>query len=211
MSSTHWPTAHVPHRHRPRTASTRPTAARAVRIIALTLTALVAVLGGMFIIGNTMAEPGGLAGVGLVALWLLPTVALAALVEWRLDTATPVLTAATVALVVLSSWAAVPSVGWNSFEDAHGPVRAIIAVALTGVIGLLGWYRPRMAGWLLVTVAASPFVGVVLGAMLSAFLGTSTEWSRISPSLQVASAPALVIGALYLLSTLGSPGRRSSS
>jgi hypothetical protein len=53
--------------------------ATVTRGLAFTLTVLLGVLGTLFVAGEALADPGGLAGGLLTALWVLPTVALSVL------------------------------------------------------------------------------------------------------------------------------------
>ena len=48
---------------------------QSMRYVAFTAMALVGLLGGMFIAGNTFADPGGWQAVGVTALWTIPMVA----------------------------------------------------------------------------------------------------------------------------------------
>ena len=62
----------------------------------------------------------------------------------------------TAATIVVSVWFAVDPGSWRSFEDDHGPVRAIAAFVLVLPLALLGRRRPRLAGWCLLAVGLMP-------------------------------------------------------
>jgi len=55
----------------------------------------------LFITGETPDDPGGWAGVGYVAIWMVPMLGLSALVVWRPRTAVPVLTVLTLAVAAV--------------------------------------------------------------------------------------------------------------
>jgi hypothetical protein len=163
------------------------------------LTAVVTLLTSVSVVGDTLSDPGGWVGSGLVAVWLIATLVVTALVLRRRDLAGPLLTAATLAGVALAAWAVVPSSDWTALEDRVGPIRAVVVVGLTGLLGLLGWFRPRPAAWLLFLVGITPPLGTALGWVLGALVGSETSGLAVSISWQLTSTPALVIGALYLL------------
>lgn len=141
---------------------------------------------GAFIIGETFADPGGWAAAGLVALWAVPLAGLATLAWFRSVWAVGVFAALTMAVIGVSTWFAVNPHGWRSFEDQHGPIRAVITFALVAAISLLGLKRPGAAGVLLLAVGIIP-VGV---SGLGGFSGAA--------SLSIVSAAPVIAGILYL-------------
>ncbi|MGC9974227.1 MAG: hypothetical protein ABSC36_02395 [Gaiellaceae bacterium] len=145
-----------------------------------------------------MSDPGGLRGAGLVALWTVPWAVLAVFAWFRSERATAVLEFLTAAVVVLAVWFALDPGGWRSFENAHGPVRAIGVFALMLPLALLGWRRPRVAGWMLLIVGLVP----VLAASVSRGAGHA--------SMMAVGAPAAIDGILYLLSSVLVIRRRKS-
>lgn len=195
---------HLPHlrtgrRRRSRSAGTSSWSVDALRVVTLGLTVVFGLVAITFVVGEAMTAPGGWAGLGLSASWLLPSAILAVLAWRHPDAEAPVLAAATGALVVLAAWAVVPAGGWEAAESTYGPVRAVATVAATCVLGLYGWRRPRLAGELLMLVAVTPVVGLVLGSMLSALLGVGGVTWQLPTSMAVVSLPAAALGGLHLL------------
>jgi hypothetical protein len=143
---------------------------------------------GAFIIGDTFADPGGWKAAGLVAAWAVPLAGLAALSWFRPDWAIYVLAALTAAVIGVSVWFALNPQAWRSFEDRHGPIRAIVTFVLVAAIAVLGLKRTAVAGVLLLAVGVIP----VAVSSLGSFLGFA--------SLSVVSAAPVIAGVLYLIS-----------
>jgi len=160
---------------------------RAPRLIAVGLAGLFAVLGGAFIVGSVMDDPGGLVAIGLIALWLVPMAGLCAL-AWRAPALAARVLSCLAALVVAGAiWFALDPHAWRTFENGHGPVRTIGVFALMLPLALLGWRRPEIAGTLLLVVGVVP---VVVAAV--------TERGGM-PSTMAVAVPATLDGLLFLL------------
>jgi hypothetical protein len=151
-------------------------------------------LGGAFIAGETVADPGGLAAVGLIGAWLVPLVGLGLLARLNPDLAVQVLRGCVGVVLAVSLWYAAAPDAWRDFEDDHGPVRAIATFALAAVLGLLGLWRTREAGLLLLVLGLGPVLLAEVGG------------GRGMPSLIAAATMPVVVGALYLASA--AVGRR---
>ncbi|HVT76439.1 MAG TPA: hypothetical protein VHD87_05375 [Acidimicrobiales bacterium] len=168
------------------------TAGRFLRQVAFGLMLFVIAFGSFFVAGETFGDPGGLAAVGLVALWAVPLVTLSWLAWRQPDAMTRVLRVATAIVVAMNLlFAATPHV-WRRFENGHGPVRAIAAFTLAGALTFLAWKRPREGGSLLVVVGLLPVLTVL----------------RVhggQPSLIAASTPAFVAGCLFVVSAFLAP------
>jgi hypothetical protein len=152
--------------------------------------AVVAVLCGfflLFVIGETVADPGGWAAIGLIALWLVPLLGLVWLCRWRPDLAVPLLTGLTGALLAVTVWATVTADSWRAFEDDHGPVRTIATFVLVAAVGVLGLRRTRTAGILLLVLGLGPQL-----------IASASDLAR--GSLAAVSSPAVIAGLLYLAS-----------
>jgi len=149
---------------------------------------------GLFVVGETFADPGGWTALGWVAAWALPLVVLAALAWYRPDWATGLFAVLIAAVVGVSVWFAVDPQGWRAFEDRHGPIRAIISFVLGAAVALLGLKRTGVAGVLLLVLGVVP---VVLSSLESQ-LGLA--------SLAVVSSAPFIAGILYLWSA-ASAGR----
>jgi hypothetical protein len=142
----------------------------------------------LFATGETLADPGGAAGVGLAALWTVPLAALALLAWTRPGRAAMLLAFLTGAVVVVGAWYALAPESWRSLENGHGPVRAIALLVLLVPLALLGWRRPGPAGLMLLVIGVAP----LLAASTAPGAGGRS-------SLLAVALPAAIDGLLYLL------------
>lgn len=165
-------------------------AVRLLRVLAMGLAIAFSAFAGLFIAAETFDDPGGVAAAGLVVAWLLPLAALSVLAWWWPRIAGVVLGVAVVAVVALSAWYSLDVHAWRSFEDAHGPVRAIVVFALALPLSLLSWKRPVLGGGLMVAVSVLPSA-LALAAAGGGGAGGSTV---------AVTAPVALIGALFLCS-----------
>jgi len=151
------------------------------------LMAVVTVVGGAFIGGYAMEEPGGSAGLTVLLAWAAPMLFLAALAWFWPGGAAPLLLALTAALLMVCVWFAFDSRMARSFQEVNGPVLAVGVVALAFPAAILGLQRTALAGWVLLALGALPLLITVLG--------------RSGPiaSLAAASAVPLITGVAYLL------------
>jgi hypothetical protein len=140
-----------------------------------------------FAVGETTSDPGGLAPLGWIAVWLIPLAGLIVLAWFHPLFALPVFFGLTAVVLVMAAWAVAQSESWRRFEDVQGPVRAIVVFVLTAAIAVYGLHRPREAGWLLVILGVLPLVMSSLSGHLA------------SGSLLVAVTPATIAGVLYLI------------
>lgn len=159
---------------------------RVLRRVGFGVMAFFSVFLGLFIVGETLADPGGWKGAGLVALWLVPVAALATLAWMRPGLVVWLLAALVAAAISLSVWFAVQPQAWRSFEDAHGPVRTIVTFALATVLGLYGLKRTRAAGVMLLVLGVVPILLATRGPGAA--------------SLALASSAPVITGLLYLWS-----------
>jgi len=132
--------------------------ARFVRTFALGIMASIGGFFAFFVIGETLADPGGWRGVALVATWAVPLAALTTFGWTRPDLARPVFVLLTGAVVVMSSLFALDRNQWSSFEDRNGPVRAIATFALLVALSFYACKRPRSGGCLMLIVSVVPLV-----------------------------------------------------
>ena len=160
-----------------------------MRRIAFGVSALFFALSALFIVGETLDDPGGLAGIGLIAAWAVPLAA-TMLVAWRRpDLAAWLLAAVMVGVIGLSAWFAADPSRARSIENDVGPVRAIVVFALAAALGVYGLKRTRLAGMMLLTTAVVPLV-------------VSGAGHRGLSSLAAASAIPLITGTLYLVASI---------
>lgn len=162
--------------------------AQLLRRIAFGAMAVVSAFVGLFVAGETFADPGGWEAVALVSVWAVPLVVVAALAWRHPDLGLRVLGALVAALVVVSVWFALDPDSWRGFEDEHGPVRTIATFAIAAALALLGLRRPGCAGLALVVLAVVPPVVCSLGSRAGL------------PSLVAVATVPMLAGVLYLLS-----------
>jgi hypothetical protein len=152
----------------------------------------VATLGGLFIAGETLADPGGGAAVGMLLAWSVPLAALSWLAWTRPAVAQPVLVVAVAAVLALSFWSVAGWEGHRAFRDQQGPYAAIAAFVVGIALAVLGLHRLLAAGLMLLVTGIGPLLIIAVGS--GAPLGGAT-----GGSLGAASLPGLVTATLYLL------------
>ena len=161
------------------------TATKVLRGVVLGLALLVTVLGGAFVVAETMGDPGGIVA---VLAWALPMGGLSAYALRRPATASPLLmVAAAVVMLFVVLDAAVDIV-----PHGAGPVGAIAVFAVAVPLGCLGVHLPAKAGALLVVVGAVSLnitIWTRSGAGAGAALGGSSG---------AVAVMTFVFGALFL-------------
>jgi len=158
--------------------------------VAFVFAVVVAVFSALCVSGETMSDPGGWVGGGLVASWLVPLIALA-IVAWRRPSlAAMVLVALAVAIVAMHVWAAAAPGWWREIENGVGPVRAIVTFAAVGPFAVLALKRTALAGWMLLSIGVVPI-------FLSGFAPASAP-------MRVIGVPIAFIGLLFVIAA----GRR---
>jgi hypothetical protein len=167
--------------------------ARVLRRAGFLVMAVLGVVVGVFVVGETLDDPGGWPAVGLIATWLVPLVVLGVLAWRRPEWAGWVLGVLTGAVAVGAVWFAVDPQAGRSLENDVGPVRALAVFVVSVALGVLGLARTGLAAVLLLVVGLVPVLAGTLGRG-----GMS--------SLSAASLPALLTGVLYLASALAARG-----
>lgn len=145
---------------------------------------------GLFAVGEAFSDPGGWPAFFGTAAWLVPLVVLS-LLSWRRPrAAVAILGALLTAVASVYLWSAALPATWATFEDANGPVRAVIALVLGLPIAVVGMRRPRAAGLMLLALSALPLVLVFIGLVR----GLGPEgWPLI-----IVAVPAAFTGVFYL-------------
>lgn len=132
---------------------------RMLRYVAFGVLMALVAFGGLFIIGETMLDPGGARGALLTLSWSVPMALLAFCAARWPRPATGVLTvvAAVVALFVAAD---------AVFRLKTGPAGFLGVFAVAGPLGVLGLRRPARAGWLLLGMG-TPLVASAGGAAVT--------------------------------------------
>jgi hypothetical protein len=114
---------------------------------------LFTVAAGLFTAGYALDDPGGLAGIGLVLLWLVPLLG-GSLLAWRWPSiAYRLLLVVAVLAVGLGLWQLLDPISLRDFEDANGPVTAIGSFITMVPIALLWRVQRWPAALLMLTIA----------------------------------------------------------
>ncbi|HJU52143.1 MAG TPA: hypothetical protein VJ815_07390 [Acidimicrobiia bacterium] len=177
----------------------------AARGATLSLGITFTVVFGLFMAGETAFDVGGWRAAGLIALWLVPLLALASAAWFRPQNSIALLAALIALGGGLYLWSVLDPMAWSAFENAHGPIRTLVSMTVFAPIALLGRNRPRPAGIMLLALASIPVI-VLLASLAT---GMPEGWP-----LLIVSLPAAMAGVLYLLSAMlgdrqGHPGRGS--
>lgn len=166
--------------------------ARVLRIVAVGLVALVGTLAGLFIAGETFADPGGWEAVVLTAAWALPLIALSVLALVWPGRGSKVLP---VVLALVAGWEIVDAVTHVIDRDVWGPVGVVSMFAVLIPCGLLGVHRAAEAGWLLLAGAAAQFVATVASTDRA---GGQSLRSAFGGSTGVMVLPFLLLAMVFL-------------
>lgn len=160
-----------------------------LRLVGFWLSVVVLVLAYAFLVGETLTDPGGWAAVGYVLVWLVPLVALLALVERRPETAARWAWVAVLVLVGYALWGAVDREARVDFQDSVGPVNTVLLMVVSTALVVLGRHEAHTMTAGLALLAAT-LLPVVIGA------GNET----MMRSSGIVGLPFLVTGLLYVAS-----------
>ncbi len=168
--------------------------ARATGVDALRWSALGVTLGfvglvTLFVAGDAMTDPGGWAGIGGSAAWVMSILGFSLLAWYRPGGALVVLAVAACAPLVFGLWSLVDYGAAHAWEDSHGPISLVLVVAICAPAGVAGLFRPRAAGCLILAVSVMPLV-------LSAVGATSHFYEPLSIGLLL--LPLVAGGSLFL-------------
>ena len=153
-----------------------------------------------FMVGETLSDPGGWKGVGMVAMWFVPMLALGALAWFKPSSGIPILIALSMGFLSLGIFRALdPAV--VRYEDSNGPITAVVAFALAVAVAALGHERARSAGILLMLIGLSPILLVIL-------MNSQGNGSPAGTAGFVLISPVAIPGVLLVLSDLVSRNTR---
>jgi hypothetical protein len=170
--------------------------ARVQGVDALRWSALAGTLGfgalvTLFVGGDAVTDPGGWAGIGGTAVFVLVVGALCLLAWFHPGASFVVLAVAASAPLAFGVWSLVDYGAAHDWEDSHGPLSLVLVVAICAPAGVAGLFRPRAAGYLILTVSVVPLLLAAVGA-------TSHFYEPLSVGLLL--APIVASGILFLLS-----------
>ena len=121
------------------------------------------VIGGVFIGGFAMQEPGGTNGTLITLAWVVPMLILA-VSAWFWPAATaPLLLALASAFIAACVWLAFDPAALSAFLSDNGPVIAVSVLALALPAAILGLKVTALAGWLLVGLGVLPLLITIIG------------------------------------------------
>ena len=150
------------------------------------------VLGSLFAGGYAMEDPGGAAGLLIIAEWVVPTVVVALLAKRAPKVALPLLIVSTAAVVVTSLLEARDPMAWQKLWDQQGPILAISGFGVSIAWAVYGYYqKARLSGALMLATCGIPlFAGVLMGTQEGPLIGGSTSAGVL---------PGLIAGVVYLI------------
>jgi hypothetical protein len=151
---------------------------------------VVGVLGGLFVAAEAIDDPGGWAGVALVAAWLVPLAALAWLATRHPGPARPLFVWATVVVATFTLLDA----AFRLVPRGAGPVAAVTVFVLAVALGFLGLHEPLLAGRLLLVLGAAQLVASVFQRS-----GGGGHGLLVGGSSFAVVAPVLIGGLLFAL------------
>jgi hypothetical protein len=163
----------------------------ALRQSALALTLGFVGLVTLFVGGSAVTDPGGWAGIGGTAVWVLVISGLSLLALYRPGGALLVLAVAACAPLAFGVWSLMDNGAAHDWEDSHGPLSLVLVVAVCAPTAVAGLVRPRAAGYLILTVSVVPLLLEVVGA-------ASHFYEPLLVGLLL--APLVASGVLFLLS-----------
>ena len=141
-----------------------------------------AVLGGLFIAGYALEDPGGTEGALLVASWAVPLVVLSIL-AWKKPYLTKPLLINFAGAAVLANvlTLAFPDKYWTFF-NTEGPWLGVGSFVFTIVATVYGYHADRnLAGWLNILIALMPFVATLISRDPMAALAGGSSAAALTP------------------------------
>jgi hypothetical protein len=145
----------------------------------------------LFVLGETLDDPGTSNGVALIAMWMVPLAVLMVLVQLRVSYLRTVMLALSGLALVASVVIAVLPRGWLDFKFTNGPVIGIATLALTFAMAWWAHYEQRLAGMLIVLVSGVPLVAEMIAQGF-------VHWGGSTVALQF---PGVLAGAMIWFSS----------
>lgn len=126
---------------------------RGIWIAAVVLAGLFTVLMSLFTAGYAMDDPGGLAGLALIATWLVPMLIGVWLAVRRPELAYRILLAITLLTIAVGCWQLVDPRTLHEWEFTNGPVVAIGSFATMLPLALTARFRLWQCALLMMAIA----------------------------------------------------------
>lgn len=162
----------------------------ALRWVGLVVTLGFVGLVTLFVGGYAVTDPGGWVGIGGTAGLVLVILGLSVLAWYRPVGALALLAVAACAPVAFGLWSLVDYSAAHAWEDSHGPASLVLVVAICAPAAVAGLFRPRAAGYLILTVSVVPLLLEAVGA-------TSHFYEPLTVGLVL--TPLVASGILFLL------------
>lgn len=154
---------------------------------------VVGVLYGLFIAGETFAEPGGSNAALLTAAWVVPLIVIT-LLAWRMPkVAQPILYVYFVLAIVANVISFVFPDNYREFFNTQGPWLGIGGFVFTIAATVWGYHNNKIvAGVMNIVLALLPMLGVLQMAEPAALLGAGSSAALMTPGF--------IAGVLLILS-----------
>ncbi len=168
--------------------------AKVLKWVAFSVSIALGLLASLFVAGEALDSPGGWAAVGLIATWAMPMVLLALIAWFRPAIGSIVLVVAVVLQVVYGILDSALGI-----SRSVGPIGAVSMLVLLVALACLGVHRARLAGALLVAIAAVGLLGVGMAAVFSPEKGPPLP-VNLGFWMVPFGLPALLFGILFFVS-----------
>lgn len=170
---------------------------RMSRVLSVGMVAVLGLIAALFVGGESLDDPGGWKGLGLLVAWAVPMGALVLLAIRR-----PRLAARVLPWVLAAAGVVVLVDVLTSLFDRSGPAATVVVLVVAVPCGLLGIHRAGEAGSLVLGAAGLQLVAVV--AQFTRHRGGEgpSFAHELTSSDGVTVVPLLVCAALLLLTAL---------
>ena len=134
-------------------------------------------LAGLFIVGETLDDPGGSQAVWLIASWLIPLV-IGVVFAWRNPASTKfVFLGLTVLVVVVSFSQIFAKTQWRNWESDNGPILGIATLVVCICLAVWARKNANAAGLLMLVCGLAPIVAEVIEMRMLRFGGSTAALS----------------------------------
>ena len=156
---------------------------------------------GLFIVGESVGDPGGWVGIGGSAAWVMLLAGLGLWALYRPSGALVALSVLACAPLAYGVWSLLDYEAASNWEDTHGPLSLVLSLTVCAPAAVAGLFRPRPAGYLILVASVVP--------ILLAAIGAASEFSR-PLSIGLVILPIVVSGVLFVLAARQIRARRAA-